>query len=412
MQYFYQAKNLRGEKESGSMSAGSEKELSELLRKQGYFLISASLSPDGNKKGLRAVLNKINVLQRLISSVTLAEKIFFTRNLTVMIRSGVSLPRAFEVLSRQAKSKKFKRTLKIVSSKVVKGESLSSALGSFPKIFPRLYHETVRVGEETGKLDEVLAMLAEQMERRHKLISNIKTAMTYPLLVLGLALGIGVFMFIFAVPQLKTAFEDLNVNLPFTTRAIFALGDFLSKKWPIALVLVLVLVLAVALLIKTKKGGKYKAMFLFKVPIVSKIIKQTNSVLVLRTLGSLMGAGVPVVKALKLTAGALSNYYFRKSLLESAAVVEKGKRVSLSLKPYENLYSPMVLEMLEVGEETGETAAVLEQLANFYEEEVTNATQKLSSTIEPFLLMLVGGGVGFFAISMMQPMFSIMGSIN
>ena len=158
---------------------------------------------------------------------------------------------------------------------------------------------------------------------------------------------------------------------------------------------------------RTEKGKKLKSSLLLKVPIICKIVKETNSSLALRILSSLLKAGVPIVRALEITSGALSNFYFKESLIKTSKIVEKGGKVSEALKPYKNLYSPMVLEMMEIGEETGETSEILEGLANFYEEEATDSLDRLSSIIEPVLILVIGGIVGFFAISMLKPIFNI-----
>jgi len=213
------------------------------------------------------------------------------------------------------------------------------------------------------------------------------------------------------VPQLKEAFEDLEIELPLSTRIILGMGDFLSGHWFLSLILIVALVFGIVLALRSDKGGKAKSYITLKIPVISGLTKKINSALALRILSSLLKAGVPIVHAMEVTAGALNNFYFKESLILSAKTVEKGKKISQTLKPYEDLYSPMVLQMMEVGEETGETAAVLEKLAQFYEEEVTASTEKLSSIIEPVLILFVGGAVGVFAISMMQPMFSIMGGI-
>lgn len=406
--YFYKAKNLKGEEESGVLVAQSPSHLAKVLRKKGYFLISAE--EEGKEKKRRFGIPKLDFIWKLIG-VPLTEKLFFTRNLEVMIRTGVPLPRAFEILSTQAKNKKFKKALKEISTKIIKGENLSDSLSAFPEIFSTLYQETLKVGEETGKLEESLKILANQMEREHSLKSRIKTAMVYPIIVLCMTFVIGVLMMVFAVPKLKIAFEELNVELPLTTRIILSFADFLTKKWPLALFVGAALIFISVLALRGEKGGKFKSKLVLKIPIISKIVRQTNSTLVLRTLSSLLAAGVPIVRSLEVAEGALTNFYFKKSLLEAVKIVEKGEKLSQALRPYENLYSPMVLQMMEVGEETGGTSEVLEKLADFYEEEVALATQKLSVIIEPILIMIIGGIVGFFAVSMMQPMFGIMGEM-
>ena len=406
--YSYKAKNLKGEEETGVLEAKNSSNLAKILHQKGYFLLSAEEESKEEKKKFN--IGKLNIFSKF-SKISLSEKLFFTRNLEVMIRTGVPLPRAFEILSGLTKTKKFKTALKKISGEIVKGKSISVSVGYFPEIFPKIYQETLKVGEETGKLGESLDTLARQMEREHGLKSQITTAMVYPMVVLSTAFLIGILMFVFAVPKMKTAFEELNVKLPFTTRAILSFADFLTKKWPITILILIVLVFFLFLVLRGKKGGKIKSKIVLKIPLISKISREMNSALTLRTMSSLLSAGVPIVLALEVASGSLKNFYFREALKNAAKVVEKGKKLSEALEPYQNLFLPMVLEMIKVGEETGETPKVLEKLADYYEEEVTSTTQKLSSVIEPILIIIVGAVVGFFAISMMQPMFSIMGGV-
>lgn len=396
---------MEGKEESGVLEAQDERHLAKLLRQKGYFLISTAEETKKEKRKFR--LPKLDFLTRFFS-VPLTEKLFFTKNLEVMIRTGVPLPRAFRILSTQAKNKKLKKALTKISEEIIKGQNLSAVLGQYPDIFSPLYQETVKVGEETGKLEESLRALSNQMEKEHNLKAKVKTAMVYPGIVLAMAFLIGIFMMIFAVPNLKNAFQELEIELPFTTKIILSTADFLTKKWPLALLMVAGLVFILFMLLRTQKGGRFKSKIALKIPFISKIVRQTNSALALRTLSSLLRSGVPVVRTLEVASGALGNFYFKQSLKEASKVVEKGAKVSQALLPYEALYSPMVLQMLQIGEETGETSEILEKLANFYEEEVTAATERLSSVIEPFLILVIGAIVGFFAISMMQPMFGAM----
>jgi len=406
--YFYKARNFKGEEESGILDAQNSSHLARILRKKGYFLISAEKK--GSKEKRKFKLPDLSFLEKFVT-VSLSEKLFFTRNLRVMIKTGVSLPRAFKILSDQAKDKKFKKALGTISEKIAKGESLSDSLGIFPEIFSNLYQETLKVGEETGSLESSLKVLSDQMEKEYNLKSKIKGAMLYPLIVLGLAMAMGVFMFVFIIPNLKVVFGEMGIDLPFTTKIIFAFAGFLTKNWPVALLIIGLLIFVLITVLKSRKGEKFKSRLILKLPIVSKITRQTNSALSLRTLSSLLKAGVPIVRALEITSKTLTNFYFRESLAKTAKVVEKGEKLSQALRPYQNLYSPMVYEMIEIGEETGETSEVLEGLADFYEEEVINALEKLSSTIEPILILIIGGVVGFFAVSMFQPIYSIMGGV-
>ncbi|MBU2579131.1 type II secretion system F family protein [Patescibacteria group bacterium] len=404
--YFYKAKNIKGEEKQGFLEAVNSSHLARMLREQEYFLISADDKSLEKKKKKFA----LNIFERMLG-VSMKEKLFFTKNLALMIKTGVPLPRSFEILIKQAKSKKFKEILKEISQNIIKGQNLSEALSHFPEIFPKIYQETLKVGEETGKIEDSLNILAKQMEREYNLKTQIKTAMVYPLVVLLTAVFIGIVMFAFVVPNLKVVFSELKVKLPFTTKAMFFFSEFLIKEWPLVISICFILFFVLAVFLKKGKGGKIISKIILIIPVLSKISKDINSALTLRILSSLFAAGVPIVYSLEITSGSLGNFYFKSALLEAANLVKKGKKFSQALEPYENLYSPLVLEMIKVGEETGETSQVLETLADFYEKEVNATLEKLSSIIEPLLILTIGAIVGFFAVSMLQPIFSIVGGM-
>jgi type IV pilus assembly protein PilC len=202
------------------------------------------------------------------------------------------------------------------------------------------------------------------------------------------------------------------VSLPFTTQIILAVADFMSKQWFLSLLAGAGLVLIIYFAATIKGLKKPKSWLILRIPLLAPLAKKMNSALMLRTLSSLFKSGVPIIRALNITASSLNNYYFQRGLQEAALKIEKGRKLAEALKPYEFLYPVGVLQMVEVGEETGETAEVLRKLAEFYEEDVTAATEQLSSVIEPFLILFIGGIVGFFAISMMQPMFSMIGNVR
>jgi len=407
--YSYKAKNLQGGEESGTMEAANQAELGRVLHQRGYFLLTASVDNGRGKKTAWASLEK--AFSNLFG-VPLTEKLFFTRNLEIMVKTGVALPRALNVLSLQVKNAKFKRILLRLSEDITKGESLSGCLAAFPSVFPVLYQETLKIGEETGKLEDALHILGQQMEREHKLRSSISTAMVYPVIVMVMAFLIGIVMFVFAVPKLKTTFTEMNVALPFTTQAIFGLADFLIKRWPFVLLLFILIIISGLLLDKMKSAKPFKSLIFLKIPIIGKVVRTTNSALMLRVLSSLLEAGVPIVRALGVASGSLRNFYFQQSLKEAALAVEKGTKLSQAMSGYTKLYPITVFHMMEVGEETGETPEVLKKLADFYEDEVISATEKLASLMEPALIVFIGGVVGFFALSMLQPMFSMTSAIK
>ena len=406
-QYFYTAKSFKGEIETGTLEAGTKKELSKILHQEGYVLIRAEAELEIKDKK-----NKFEISLSFFGKVSLTEKMMFTRNLRVMVSAGVSLPRSLSILSTQSKNPKFKKALAEILEAVNKGKSLSESLKKYPEIFSELFVSMIKAGEESGTLENVLKNLAYQMEKEHDLRSKIIGAMVYPAVIIFAMVGIGVLMLIMVIPKLAETFRELEIDLPLTTRFVIGLGEFLATKWYLFLIIVFVLFFLLKNALKTKRGKKILDSITLKIPIISPIIKKTNSAQTLRTLSSLIVSGIPLVRALRIVSGSLGNIYFKEAIISAIEKIQKGGKLSLALTPYQDLYPPMVIQMIEIGEETGQTSEILAKLADFYEEEVTNHTKNLSAIMEPLLMLLVGGAVGFFAISMIQPMYSMLGAIQ
>lgn len=402
--YFYTAKSLEGKIKSGILESENKHQLARILREEGYVLTSANL--EEKKRG------RFEISIPFLERVSLAEKIMFTRNLRVMISAGMSLPRALETLALQSKSKKFRGVLLDIAGEITKGRGFSDSLTKHSDVFSELFCSMVEVGEEAGTLEESLRVLTSQMEREHELKSKIKGAMIYPAVIILAMIGIGILMLIIVVPQLAETFKELDMELPATTRFVISLGNFLAEKWLLAIGIIIFLAILGRIVLKTKIGKRATDFLILKIPIISSLVKKTNSAHTVRTLSSLISSGVPIVRSLEIVSGTLGNVYFKQVMAEAADKVRKGSKVSEVLEPYGNLYPPTVLQMLKVGEETGETSTILGALADFFEDEVTNATKNLSSVIEPVLMLLIGGAVGFFAVSMIQPIYSMLGAIK
>lgn len=404
--YFYTAQSLTGEAKSGTAEAKDERQLARILRQEGLILIRAELEEEKKAKK-----RKFEITLPFFGGVSLTEKIFFARNLRVMITAGLPLPRALETLANQAKSQKFKRALLDIRDEIIKGKSFSDSLQKYPNIFSELFQSMVKVGEESGTLEDVLKTLAQQMEREYELKSKIKGAMIYPAVIICAMIGIGILMLVMVVPKLAETFEELEIELPMTTQLVIGLANFLAQKWYLAIIILFVLVFLFRQAMKTKAGKRIIDTLTLKIPIISPIVRKTNSAYTARTLSSLITAGVPIVKSLEITSGTLGNIYYKSAVATAAEKVRKGEKISEALKPYENIYPSIVIQMVAVGEETGETSNVLTQLADFFEEEVSNATKNLAAVIEPVIMLVIGAAIGFFAVSMIQPMYSMLGAL-
>ena len=404
--YFYTAKSFSGEERAGILEAKNERDLASILHQEGFVLISADLEEKEPKKA------QFSISLPFFPGASLTEKMMFARNLRVMFTAGLALPRSLRILSSQVKSKKFASALMDISEEITKGKTFSDSLARHPKIFSELFQSMVRVGEESGTLEEVLKTLTRQMEREYELRSKVKGAMIYPAVIVGAMAGIGFLMLVMVVPKLAETFKELNIELPFTTQLVIGIGSFLAEKWYFGILIIVGTVLFLRIISQTREGRRVIDFVSLKIPIISPIIRKTNSAYAVRTLSSLFTAGVPIVRALEIVGGAMGNIYFREVMVEAAEQVKKGGKLSEALRPYKNIYPEIIIQMLEVGEETGETSEILSKLADFFEDEVTSATKNLTAVIEPFLMLIIGAAVGFFAISMVQPIYSMLGAIK
>jgi len=397
--YNFTAKALNNETKRGKRQASNRKDLAQELKQEGCFLISATV--DKPKTKFKKFLPKIK-------HVTLKEKLLVTRNLQVMIAAGVSLPRALEVLSRQTKSKYFKSCLMEMREKILKGTPLSEAVTEFPKVFSEIYTSMIKVGEKTGELEKVLGILAQQLERNYRLRSRVRGAMLYPAIIVSTMFFIGIIMMIKVVPQISETFEELRIELPLATRIVIAIGNGLATYWYFLILGIIVLFLFFYFSMKSKKGKKVFHKIILKIPILSPLTKKINSAYTALSLSALVRGGVPIVSAINIASDSVNNVFYKNALEKTAKQVEKGKKMSKVMAQYTELYSPLFIQMLLVGEETGQTSEMLEKLAEFLEEEVDNRTKNLSTIIEPILLLIIGGVVALFAISFIQPIYSIM----
>ena len=403
--YFYTARSLKGEPKSGTIEVKDTHELARILHEEGCILVSANLEKESKRSAFEISIP-------FFDRVSLKEKMFFTRNLRIMIAAGLPLPRGLKTLAEQSKSKKFRKAILNIREEIIKGKNFSDGLSLHSNIFSELFQNMVKVGEEAGTLEDVLKVLTEQMEKENELKSKIIGAMIYPAVIICAMIGIGIVMLIVVVPQLALTFKELNIELPPTTRLVIFLGTFMAEKWYLMILIVLGILLLLRVALRTKTGRILIDNITLKIPIISGIVKKTNSAQTTRTLGSLITAGVPIVRSLEIISGSLSNIYFKTAVAKAAEKVKKGEKLFEALSPYQDIFPSIVLQMIEVGEETGETSTILIKLAEFFEEEVANATKNLSAVIEPVLMLIIGGIVGFFAVSMVQPMYSMLGSIK
>lgn len=407
MKFFYTARSRTGETVTGTQEAGSEAELGDFLKQKGETLLFAEKEKSGGigSYDVGAILDFIRGIPRI-------EKILFTRNLSVMVSSGMPLNRSLQTLARQTNSPTFRAIIMEIADEIAKGKGFGETLKKHPDVFSEIFISMVMVGETSGNLEEVLKILSEQMEKDNETRSQVIGSLIYPGVIITAMLGIGIFMMVYVVPQISGIFKEMNMELPVMTQFIVGMSDFLQVYWYYAIAGLAALVYFLRMGLKTKGGKKIFARVLLKLPIAADIVKKVNAAQISRNLGSLLESGVSLTRSLEILGDTTPNYFFAESLKEAKVGVEKGLTLSQVLIKYPDLYPPMVLEMVAIGEETGALTDLLVKVATFFEREVSQITKNMTSIIEPVLMVIIGAAVGFFAVSMLQPMYSLTAGIK
>ena len=373
------------------------------LRKEGAVVISVSvIAPKGESFLLR---------MSHILSVSEQDKISFARNLGGMIAAGLTLSRALSVIVRQTKNKKLKGIVNSLDDSIKQGLPLSEALGRYPSVFSGLFVSMVHSGEESGNLGGALSTIALQLEKAHTLRKKVKGAMIYPAIIITVMIAVGVLMLVYVVPGLTSTFKELNVELPISTKIIIFTSDFLVNNILVSIISLFALAGGVYAAAKTKKGKRSIDFFTLHLPIIGRLVKETNTARTAQTLSSLLVAGVDIVVSLSITADVLSNTYYKDVLKKAEENIKKGEPLSKIFTESEKVFPSLIGEMISVGEETGKLSDMLGNTAIFYEEEVERKTKDLSTIIEPILMVFIGAVVGFFALAMITPIYSVMNTI-
>lgn len=358
-----------------------------------------------------SLFEKLNNFVLKLSRIPLKERLFFVQHLNVMLRAGISLSKGLDTLSLQTSNKYFAKILSDVSKKVDGGESFGEALKPYENIFGEMFVSMVEASEVSGKLEEVLEQLFIQMKKEHKLFSKIKGALTYPAVIIMAMMGIGTFMFVFVIPKITDMFATFDAELPLPTKILIKTSNIIAANGLISLLVFILVVTLFVKTIKTKKGKYYFQAILLNFPIISPIIKKINLARFSRNISSLLKTDIMIIKTFEITAKVLGNLHYRKALEEMAQKIKKGGKISDVIKEYPKLFTPVVAQMVSIGEETGELDNILLELAEFYEEEVDQIMENLPSIIEPLLILVLGVGVGGVAVAIIMPMYSLTSAI-
>lgn len=348
----------------------------------------------------------MNLSVPIFNRVRNKDKALLARQLATMLGAGLAIDQAFRILAMQTQNPILKKSYATIIQDLEQGNTLSFALAKQNRIFDPVFIAIVRSGENTGQLDKVLSQLAERLEQTEDFNNKVKGALYYPSFVILTMIVIIILMMLYVVPQIKSVFADLNVQLPWTTRAIIAISNFTVGFWWVELIVLIILVSAFYFLLKSKEGGSWWDHMKIRVPIVKELYTMIYMARFCRTMSMLIQAGIPIMETIAVTADVIQNRLYNQSLRNVASQVERGIPMSVPLQK-DKYFPPIVSEMIMVGEQTGRMGTVLSKLAEYYEKETDALIKGLAGLIEPIILVIVGVGVGFLVISIIWPIYSL-----
>ena len=335
----------------------------------------------------------------------------FCRQFVSMLRAGVTILDALKMLGDATENKKLKEAINGVRVATEKGDTLSSAVAEYPKVFPELMVNMIAAGEASGSLDVALDRMATQFERSAKTGAMVKKAMIYPIVVCIVAIVVVIVMLVVVIPSYMEMFKDLGTDLPGITKAVVAASNFIMDRWYILLPIIIAIVVAVMSFGKTDTGKHVFGKAAIKIPAVSNLVVKSASAQMARTLSTLLAAGIPLVEAVEIVSQIMTNIYFREALEDAKSEVMVGQPLSRPLETC-GLFPPMVYYMTRIGEETGNNEEMLDKLADYYEDEVEMAVAGLMSAMEPAIIVVLAGVVGVILGACMAPMLTMYESLG
>jgi type IV pilus assembly protein PilC len=398
----YTVRDATGQVRTGTSEAESQDILKRRLQEQGFQISDVKQTGSGRKANPGGGFGKVK----------LADLSIFCRQFSTMIDAGVSLVRALDVLGEQTQNPKLKRILRDIQTEVESGQTLSKSMQKYPKVFNNLFIGLIRAGEVGGVLEEALQRLSHFLEKDMELRRKVKAALTYPAIVVVVAIAIVLGLCTFIVPKFVELFKDLGVkDLPMMTQVLVDFSDFLKSRWYIGLAIVVLLWWSVKLFGTTKVGRRVIDRVKLKIPVFGKLGHKICLARFSRTLSTLLVSGVPILQAMETVAGTVGNEIISEAIMNARARIREGERINEPLEK-SKMFPPMVVHMISIGEESGALDTMLSKIAEFYEGEVESQLQSLTSAIEPVMIVFLGVCVGFIVIAMFAPLIQVIQNLS
>lgn len=389
-------KVIRGSVESNDMSGAAA-----YLRQRGLTPINI------NQEKKTDFMRKLPFAKKVSNK----DLVLFTRQISSMLTSGLTLIKSLEIIKDQTPNATLREMLGGILLDLQEGTPFSDAIAKFPEVFPSIYVSLIKAGEASGLLDQIFLRLANNLERQQKLKNKVKSALTYPIVVITLMVVVMLLMLIFVIPQLSKLYSSLNVELPLMTRITLFLSELIGKIWPLIIIMVFLAYYGFERWKKSPKGKEIWDKFTLRLPIFGKIIKQTILAEFSRTFGLLVGTGTLVVDALNQSANVAGNYVYKTAIEDIANRVEKGVPLGEAMG-YHSIFPSILIQLVKVGEETGKVDENLMKASEYFEEEVDQSVKSLTTAMEPLIMIILGVGVGFLVFSVISPIYNLLSSIS
>jgi type IV pilus assembly protein PilC len=402
MKYIYQARSKEGKIETGTVEASNKEAAAALLQKYNVFVTSIKEQPS-------FILHTENIA--FLNKVSKKDLAIFSRQLAVMLQSRVPVVQSLKSLALQTKNTGFKQKILKVSQLVEEGNSLSDAFGTYPEVFSVFYISLIKTGEASGKISDSLAYLSNHLEREHDISSQIRSAMIYPVLVICVLIVVILIVMFFVMPKLVDLLKQTVADPPLFTKLMIGFYSFLQSWGWIVILAFLGFIGFLIYYFRTKEGKKIYDKFSLRIPVLSDFFKKIFLIRFAENISTLIAAGLPINNALRITRDTVENFIYKQILTETDEKVSDGEKISSVLAKYPEYIPPFVVQMIQVGEETGKLDRNLMEIVGFYEKEVNRAVATFTALLEPLLIIFLGAFVAFLAVSVIQPLYGTIGTI-
>jgi type IV pilus assembly protein PilC len=405
-QFRYQAVNLSGKSIRGYIEAADQTAAAAALRDQGLFPLKLMAVKDQRfqrESGLTLLRSHRVKLQDLVP---------FCRQFATLVRSGVTVSQSLEILMNQTENKILKKALGDVLEEVRKGNSLQESFSHNPKVFNDVFVHMIAAGEFSGRLDTMLDRLATIFERDRIVFQKLITALIYPITISIIALGVSIFLLVYVVPMFVQTFLQQGLELPLPTKITLRISDFLVHRFYYIFAGIFVLLFGTFALLRTERGRLFWDSMKLYIPIFGKLIKKSMIARFTRTFSTLVASAIPILQGLELSKKIVKNKLFEKAIDEAQEYLHRGEPLHVAFKRYPQLFTPMVTNMIAIGEETGALEHMLEKIADFYETDVREMSARLTSLLEPLMILFLAGTIGTIIVSLFLPMMKMLNLIQ